>query len=463
VGEVEVFNVPGALKEFRGRYAVGAKYDANKKILRLKAGKWVRAVEGLKPANLKTEIDTENGTLTGKLGRRCTLEDVRRTSAAVAMVVTPKAVPEPEVDVKRTPVAAEVETEFGPVTGMTDLTGIWYGKERGSTFSKLSVAMDATPSGALLQIKKGISQCELVVSPTPGADGGYTGHAYKAKSASGCLKHKIKFGRYEDQLLVVVSDLSGVGALELRKFAGPDARAVQAPDFKIRGVALGQPLTRVLTAMPEPDESKTGVHQEDFSAAARGIRAKSPLLESHYVTGFWMKEDPLLKAARQDDAVSAYASSADGPVAAILRRFVPMSGTEPEFERTTEAVLAAYGPPTVARIKKTSARMEWDFDVFGKVLPEGDKTCRMLRSKGRDVVLKLRGEVVAEEVYPDLVCGYSLRIGIAKRTQDNKLRSLTAVAFDHRAVARQIWARDAAKVQEIVEGRLKRAVAGDFF
>ncbi len=338
------------------------------------------------------------------------------------------------------------------VTETVQIEGEWAGEIiTGGIGGSAKALLTATSAGARLEQKGMASSCSTMILPTS-ADGTFDTFLYRS---NGCGESKVALtliGEDQLEITIVVTGKSGL----LRRVSGSAAVTVKTPPVSFRNMALGMSLADIDDVVEgKPRTSPESVLKYDLNAGSFMGVANLPFLDAKYRSVHYPLTHDRYPPNLDEDNIAAYAI--DGKIAAIFRVYTPVRETAPSFDSFKDALLSAYGEPSVETGQGPVLNLFWYYGRDGKILsgqqakascipkPYSDRTyTRQIGMKYHwfeqmmDLSVRKTIEVPSYVLAPIPDCGTSIHFTLTKQ-QDGSVRKLQSVAFVHEPVAAAIW------------------------
>ena len=361
-----------------------------------------------------------------------------------------------------------------PVLQTADIVGEWTGSMPvGGVIGNVEVSLAATAEGAELELHRLTFRCEALIPPKSDS-GSFDAILVESR---GCKDGPISLALVNGDLEVSLES-AGTTAL-LRRLSGPSDPEMKLiyPEIAFRKVGLGGSLTDIDALVEEggvltPAQSLTSVMNAGsfmglgnipyVSATFRSLHY--PLTHQRYPKGM------------EEDNIAAYA--VDDRIAAIFRVYTPVRENAPMLTAFHDALIQAYGEPSIRSVKGGRTELQWHYGVDGTLLSDQVARANCVAKVGANSSnarqigmryqwfeqmfdLSIRRETAAPSfmLRPVQGCGTSF-VFVLAASNDGSLRELTSVGWAHNPVAAAIWqsrqGRIAAGISERLNLQAKR-------
>lgn len=363
-----------------------------------------------------------------------------------------------------------------PLANTQDSPGIWQGllsSHLGSIKRANPVSLTLIDTGGILHLDSLTQSCKWLISAQANQQGQFSATVYRGKPQN-CKNGTVSLNNDGDKLVLANTPLFNQ-PLVLQRHLGPVERPAgePVPDFKVLGVGLGNMVDKLQDLSEAPKQFKAGQH-DNPQGNRRFVNAEMPL-NALYSTVVWpFNTHP----NAHQDVLSAYAVRLRGNhISAIQRIHRPMPNSAPNASAYAQALLAQYGTPSQETAKHKTRTFTWHYDRQAKLLPATQAArCTPENPNDRDQLraristeyawFKLyHGKVTVTEqtanstLIPVSDCGFTLTYSLT--AQDNgTVDRLSAVAFDHTAIANSIWQDRARYAKTEVSQQAKRLEKG---
>ncbi len=356
-----------------------------------------------------------------------------------------------------------------PVTDTADIEGEWAGSMAvGGIIGNLDVTLAATTEGAELELDRLTVHCTAILPPKPDS-GAFDAFLIESR---GCKDGRISLTLVNGDLEVSLES-TGATAL-LRRLTGPldpGANPVY-PDISFRKIGLGGSLSEIDAVVEE------GGHLTSARRLKNALNAGSfmgvaniPYLNATFRSLHYPLSHQRYPKGLDEDNIAAYA--VNDRIAAIYRVYTPVPENAPKLETFHNALVQAYGEPSIRSTQGRRTELEWHFASDGTLLSDqvarlqcmakGSATHSNARQIGMryrwfeqmfDLSIRKQNAVPSYMLRPVQGCGSSF-VFIMSARQDGSLKELTSVGFAHDPVASGIWESRKGRIEAGIRERLK--------
>jgi hypothetical protein len=356
-----------------------------------------------------------------------------------------------------------------PVTDTADIEGEWTGSMAiGGMIGSLDVTMAATAEGAELELDRLTVHCKAILPPK--SDSGAF-DAFLVQSR-GCKDGRISLTLVNGDLEVVLQS-TGATAL-LRRLSGPRDPGANPvyPDISFRKIGLGGSLSEIEAVVEEggrltsAQPLKSALNAGSFMGVGNIPYLNATFRSLHYPLSHRRYPEDM-----DEDNIAAYAL--DGRIAAIYRVYTPVPDNAPTLETFHNALVQAYGEPSIQSKQGRRTELEWHYASDGTLLSDqvarsqcvakgsvAHSNARQIGMRYRwfeqlfDLSIRKKNAVPSYMLRPVQGCGSSF-VFIMSARQDGSLQQLTSVGFSHTAIASGIWESRKVRIGAGIRERLK--------